>query len=213
MSPWERYEQPVLVLYPFEFRPDVHSLRLWCITLKVMVAHCNCTIRGPPIIGDKAWWKFPKIWPICLDINSMFWPNMFGPNLAFGEFSNFFQMPHQASKKCVQISQKKKFFTYFTKCYVWKNHSPPILSASAVPLRPFLRTATIALTAINISWNFPCSSLKIWKCLSLRVNVQLSWPSVFLIPFLIEMIFWYVNENGILSSLSHMLNKLLDSDL
>ena len=89
-----------------------------------------------------------------------------------------------------------------------KNHSPPILSASVVPLQPFLQTATIALTAINISWNFPHSPLKVWKCLSLRVSVRLSWLSVSLIPFLIEMIFWYVNENRILSSLSHMLNKL-----
>ena len=36
----------------------------------------------------------------------MFWPNMFGLNLAFGIFSNFVWTPYQASKKCVRISQK-----------------------------------------------------------------------------------------------------------
>ena len=74
----------------------------------------------------EAWWKFPKIQPICPDINSIFWPNMFRLNLAFGKFSNFVQMTHQASKK-------KLFYLFYHVLCVKKNHSesPPILSASA----------------------------------------------------------------------------------
>ena len=102
---------------------------------------------GPLIIGDKAWRKFPKIQPICLDINSTFLPNMFGPNLAFGEFSNFVWMPHQASKKCVRISQKKNNFTYFYQVLCMKK------SLSTYPVSISCPTLTFPANCYN---SFDC---------------------------------------------------------
>ena len=105
---------------------------------------------GPPIIGDKAWWNFPKIWPICPDINSMFWPNMFRPNLAFVEFSNFVWMHHQASKKCVWISQKKRIEKE-------KKNLPGARDASQAPASacPLLR---LLFSSSSLSSSFPCRS-------------------------------------------------------
>jgi hypothetical protein len=47
------------------------------------------TVSGPPIIGDKARWKFPKIRVICSDKFSKICPNMFGPEQAFGKNVKF----------------------------------------------------------------------------------------------------------------------------
>ena len=102
---------------------------------------------GPPIIGDKAWWKFLKIRPICPDINSMFWPNMFGPNLTFGEFSNFVRMPHQASKKRVRISQKKRLFYLFYQVLCTKK------SLSTYPVSISCPTSTFLANCYN---SFDC---------------------------------------------------------
>jgi hypothetical protein len=84
-------------------------------------------VAGPPIIGDKARWKFPKNRIICSDKISEFCSNMFGPRPAFAIFFKFcsdgpsglqkrqfcsdrpirpqkaavsFGLSHQASKKC-----------------------------------------------------------------------------------------------------------------
>ena len=54
------------------------------------------------------------------------------------------------------------------------NHSMSILSALLTMAQPFLWAATRALTALKISWSFPCSSLKIWHCASSRVSTECS---------------------------------------
>ena len=82
--------------------------------------------------------KISKIRSICPDINSTFWPNMFGPNLAFGEFSNFVRMPHQASKKVFGLAKKKNYFTYFTKCYVRKKSLSTYPVSISCPTSTFL---------------------------------------------------------------------------
>ena len=82
----------------------------------------------------------------------MFWPNMFGLNLAFGKFSNFVRTPYQASKKCVRISQKNIILPILP-CAIYekKKSLSTYFCQHQLPFRPFLRIATIALTAINIS--------------------------------------------------------------
>jgi hypothetical protein len=78
---------------------------------------------------------------------------------------NLFKPANQASKNCnfVQISLKNNNFAPRSATL---NHSASILSTSPTLPWPILRAATIALTALNISWSFPHSSLKIWGCVS-----------------------------------------------
>ena len=68
------------------------------------------------------------------------------PNLAFGEFSNFVQMPHQASKKHVWISQKN-YFTYFYQVLCMKK------SLSTYPVSISCPTSTFPVNCYN---SFDC---------------------------------------------------------
>ena len=123
---------------------------------------------GPPIIGEEAWSKIPKFRSICSDKFSKIFPNVFGLPQAFAKIFKFCLDGPSGLKngKFVRTSWsglKKELFFRLLRSNSKLNHSPPI--PSAFPPWPFLGAATIALTAIIISWSFPCSSLKIWRCL------------------------------------------------
>ena len=109
---------------------------------------------GPPIIGEEARSKIPKFRSICSDKFSKIFPKVFGLPQAFAKNFKFCSDSLSGLKKWQFCSdqpiwpQKKAIFPIFRllRTNSRRNHSPPI--PSAVPPRPFLRAATIALTAI-----------------------------------------------------------------
>ena len=133
---------------------------------------CSPALSGPPIIGDKAWWKFPKFGPICSDKISKICPNMFGLGQAFAKFFKSCSDGPSGLQNLEFCSDRpiwppKTAILPIYQCYVLileKNHLKK--SLSTYPVSRHGSTSTLLASCYN---GFDCHQY-VWKVFLHRIE-------------------------------------------